>query len=909
MSKEREADSQLYRYRFGSAEFDESNFVLLVDGRAADVQRKPLEVLALLLSNAGEVVTREELLDQVWDNRPTVEHVINNALVKLRAALGGTNAAMIVTHSRVGYRFEGKLERAPVGRAARSDLALREGEAVPGRSNFLFERMLGRSREHEVWLARHQRTGEKRVYKFCIEGGRLAGLKREATLARVLREQLGPREDLVRMIDWNFEHPPYYLESEFGGASLRDWAKDDDRLASMRLEERLQLFLQIADAVGAAHSVGVIHKDLKPANVLVSPTMQAWRVKIADFGSGRLLDPERLSELTMSRLGFTVTEHPGTGSDSGTPLYLAPELLAGGAATIQSDVYALGLLLYQLLVGDLTRPLVPGWDRHIENPLLRADVAEATDVDPAQRTSSALLLAQRLRDLDARGNQAEERRLADRERQVLIEKQRRIAARAPWVRSTFALLVSAAAIASVFYWSARRDARQLAAQNEVVAKLNAFLTDEFISAANPDVAGSSDVTVASAAHAAASHIDQDLPAGPYAVRAALHTAMQHAFSGLTDYVPAVNEGRFALRDLKLAGGGTDPDAELKIQLRLASDLVQLTRIPEAEATLERVDQLMTSATPPDFHARAEYVQGLLAANKLHYSDAISRLQRALEFARNSRPEPADLIERIELSIGDTLTLTGKLSEGEQVLRQLLDQQTQSNGPGSIRAEITRIVLATNLGFQKRFAEGEKLATQAATHCQAAYGPDHRNTLRALLTAANLQFQQDHYREAAASYTEIYQRIARSSGPRQDLALAIGSSQAMAVNLSGDHAGAAPLFREQLRIAREFLADDTPRVQNLRYHLADVELDLHHHGNDVEQLLKGLDPDALSAAQTAPDWDGRLAYQAGRLSMLNGNVSQARESLRKALTIISARNPDGAIAPQSIRNLLNGLGRS
>ncbi len=76
----------LFRYRFGTVEFDEARFELRVAGLPVDLQRRPLEVLQLLLRRAGEVVSREELLRVVWEARPTVDGVVANALMKLRAA-------------------------------------------------------------------------------------------------------------------------------------------------------------------------------------------------------------------------------------------------------------------------------------------------------------------------------------------------------------------------------------------------------------------------------------------------------------------------------------------------------------------------------------------------------------------------------------------------------------------------------------------------------------------------------------------------------------------------------------------------------------------------------------------------------------------------------------------------------
>jgi eukaryotic-like serine/threonine-protein kinase len=298
-----------------------------------DVQRKPLEILALLLARPGEVVTKEELREIVWQGRPTVEHVIASAIGKLRGALGEANAARIVTLPRIGYRFDGPLERMAVGRATISRLELASGQAVPGRPNFLLESMIGGTAGSEVWLARHAKTREPRIFKFSADGSQLAALKREATLSRLLRENLGERPDFVRVLDWNFDTPPFFLECEYGGTDLARWAADGNRLDGLPLPQRLALFLQIADAVAAAHGVGVLHKDLKPANVLVAPGGPAecggWQLRLTDFGSSRLLEPGRLDDLGITRLGLTVTVDAGGDSTGGTPLYLAPELIAG----------------------------------------------------------------------------------------------------------------------------------------------------------------------------------------------------------------------------------------------------------------------------------------------------------------------------------------------------------------------------------------------------------------------------------------------------------------------------------------------------------------------------------------------------------------------------------------------------
>ncbi len=442
----------LYRYRFGTAEFDEGRFELRVAGRLMEIQRRPLEVLEVFLRNAGEVVTRNELERAVWHSCPTRGHVIHTALTRLRNALGEENAERIVTVARVGYRFTGSIERTAVGRHFAGSLALDEDSPVSHRENFVLISRLGQSSNHEIWLARHVKTRELRVYKFSADGEGLAALKRESTFARVLRKGLGQRKDLVPLLDWNFGAAPFFLEYEYGGVSLLEWATQ--HLAGLAVEERVDLFLQAADAVAAAHSVGVLHEDLKPANLLISADANGrWQVRLTDFGSARLLEPERLQGLGITQFDATVTD--GVTSDGlSTLLYMAPERLAGGTATPQGDVFALGILLYQLVVGDLRRPLVSGWERDIPDELLREDIIAATDGDPALRLASVRALADRLRRRGARREERAREAAAHRAAAEASEMLRRHRARQPWLLVAFLSLALGLSSTLAFYWRA-----------------------------------------------------------------------------------------------------------------------------------------------------------------------------------------------------------------------------------------------------------------------------------------------------------------------------------------------------------------------------------------------------------------------------------------------------------------------
>ncbi|MCP3961743.1 MAG: hypothetical protein GY719_28205 [bacterium] len=116
------------------------------------------------------------------------------------------------------------------------------GQMIEARPNWELERKLGEGGFGEVWLAIHPKTGDRRVFKFCFDGERLRGLQREITLFRLLKEELGDREDIARILDWNFDRVPYFIESEYtAGGSLVDWAHDEGGLGAVPLATRLEI--------------------------------------------------------------------------------------------------------------------------------------------------------------------------------------------------------------------------------------------------------------------------------------------------------------------------------------------------------------------------------------------------------------------------------------------------------------------------------------------------------------------------------------------------------------------------------------------------------------------------------------------------------------------------------------------
>jgi TolB-like protein/DNA-binding winged helix-turn-helix (wHTH) protein/Flp pilus assembly protein TadD len=436
-------------WRFAGCEFDELRHELRVRGATVEMEAKPLEVLHQLLLHAGEVVTKEELLESVWPGLIVVDGSLATAISKLRKALDSDDG-IVVTLPRVGYRLAVPVQRKTVAPLASPKLQFEPGDPVPGREHWRLARRLDLTPSSDTWLAEHPKTRETRVFKFAPDVERADGLKREVTVARLLRELLGERPEFVRVLEWNFESDPYFIESEYAGPNLGQWADMQGGLGSIPLDVRLRLLLDVARAVATAHDADVLHKDLKPGNILVTSGLDgAWNIKVGDFGSASLVEPSRLDALGITNLGFTQT---GDGrSLTGTVMYVAPEVLAGQSPTASADVYALGVLLYQLAVGDFRKPLSPGWEADIDDPLIRDDITRAACGDPARRLSSAAELGERLASLEHRRIECGQRELTRQLTQIAERGASDARVRRTWVLGATVAMLGGLVLSVSFY--------------------------------------------------------------------------------------------------------------------------------------------------------------------------------------------------------------------------------------------------------------------------------------------------------------------------------------------------------------------------------------------------------------------------------------------------------------------------
>jgi len=201
--------------------------------------------------------------------------------------------------------------------------------ALEGRYQVLSE--LGRGGMGIVYQAYDKQLKEQVAIKLLspllsTDQEALERLTREVSLARRVTHP-----NVIRIHDLSEVNGLHYVSMEyFGGSNLKEHLK---RSGSLSILNAYQVFSQICDGLEAAHSQGVVHRDLKAQNILIGPTGQ---IKIIDFGLARSVQLQ----------GMTAT-----GLIMGTPEYMAPEQVAGKHVDERADIYALGVILFEMLTG------------------------------------------------------------------------------------------------------------------------------------------------------------------------------------------------------------------------------------------------------------------------------------------------------------------------------------------------------------------------------------------------------------------------------------------------------------------------------------------------------------------------------------------------------------------------------
>ncbi|HEY6123573.1 MAG TPA: protein kinase [Steroidobacteraceae bacterium] len=320
-------------------------------------------------ADSGDALKRDALaaLDVLLEKPPAERTELLGALAQSRPELHTLVIELLAYEARLN---EGFMEP---GASRISQESLHVGSHL---GPYRIERLLGEGGMGEVWLATRDdglydgQVAIKTLHPYFAGGAMRERFLREA---RVLGRLAHP--NIARMLDAGVHEGVVYLVLEYVVGRQIDRACDDE---SLDVSARLEIFLQLCAAVAHAHSSLVVHRDIKPGNVLLT----AGNVpKLLDFGIASFFEPEKgEAQPAITRLTGRIF----------TPEYAAPEQVLGQEITTSTDVYSLGVLLYVLLAGRLPYAPAEGGRTHWEHAVLHEEPQRmARALDPAGQTALA----------------------------------------------------------------------------------------------------------------------------------------------------------------------------------------------------------------------------------------------------------------------------------------------------------------------------------------------------------------------------------------------------------------------------------------------------------------------------------------------------------------------------------------
>lgn len=493
--------------------------------------------------------------------------------------------------------------------------------------------------------------------------------------------------------------------------------------------ERVRLFLQVCDAVAAAHAQLVVHRDLEPSNLLVG---QDGHVRLVDFGVALALDRADRERLTRNAAPYT-------------PRYASPEQLRGGRVSVASDVYSLGVVLYELLAGRspygaraggadptaLVRAVVeddppPASRVALESRFRRALRGDLDRIlacclrkEPERRYSGVARLRD---DLEA---WLERRPIRARRTSLLYVIGRAVARhRALSLVTALSLALLAAAV-----WREARAAREARAERDRAEGVLAFVTD-LLSQPDPALAGR-DVTVAEAIARAGGRIDDSFASDPRS-RAELHRVLGSVLFSHGRLDEAIEHQRAALSAFADSGPGAVA-AWVGAANELANSLQLAGRGEEALSLLEEASRVaerrLGAADPLAVRTRAN--RAILRAQT---DAAVGELEESLAAAR--RIGLAETEADLETALAGRARSNGDLEEAMGHARRALElRRAAGDAVRVLEAEHNLAVLHAESGA---FEEAERLLAGAVAEGAERLGADHPDVARLLYTLGGVR---------------------------------------------------------------------------------------------------------------------------------------------------------------------------
>jgi tetratricopeptide (TPR) repeat protein/tRNA A-37 threonylcarbamoyl transferase component Bud32 len=670
--------------------------------------------------------------------------------------------------------------------------------------------LLGRGGMGEVYLAeRSDPAFAQRVALKVIK----RGMDSQAIVRRFMRE----RQILARLEHPNLAHlldggtgpdgRPYFALEWVDGEPITSWCRRRD----LDLDGRLRLMQTVCLAVASAHHRLVVHRDLKPANILVTGD---GTVKLLDFGIAKLLEDDETEGLTLTQLGARAL----------TPAYAAPEQILGDPVSTATDVYALGVLLYELITGSLP---------HRRDQRALQALASAVEHETVERPSAML------------------RRPGDRARLA-----RRVA-------GDLDLIVMTAVH--------RDPARRYPSAQALANDLGHFLAGRPIRA-RPDEVGYRMRKFVSRHRLPVAAIGAGIAALIAGLALSLwqaHAASLAAQRADAEAMRAERVKSFLISIFQqsdpVAGDGAKLTARELLERGAASVDAGLAGEPQVQAELL------------DAVARIENNLGLIEQSLAH-------AQRALALRRTILP-PSD--GRIGLSLealGEALRSRGAMDEARKSFESAIPVLIRAYGADSTEVAVARRELGSSLHQPQESRLAVELLRQALTTFVRRHGESHEESAETLHELAEALEQDRQYREAEAAYRRAAVLLERGLGPHSLRVAEVQDDLAGLLDRMGRTAEARPLLERAIAIQRSVLGPRTERLAETLFSygvLLDHEDEVAAAGKAFSEALAIFGSDRFEAGHCLR-YMGLSAMRQERYQEAAALLARATETYRRTM---------------------------
>jgi serine/threonine-protein kinase len=777
--------------------------------------------------------------------------------------------------------------RKPIDQAAQNLASKETGQQI---GPYRLIRLIGEGGMGQVYLARRaDHLYEQEVAIKLMHAGLKQAqsmLSRFSAERQILANLNHP--NIARLLDAGItsDGAPYLVMEYIAGTRIDEYC----RVNKLPPKEVLKLFLPVCSAVEYAHKSLVVHRDIKPANILVTP---GGMPKLLDFGIAKLLDPDGEDAQTI------------TAERMMTPEYASPEQVRGDQVTTSTDVYALGVLLYELLTGErpfrlesrsplevvqviceqqpqppslvarssathATRGGGPGIDRDLDNIVLMAMRKE-----PSRRyVSVSALFADVQAYLSGYPVQARTDHWSYRSGKFVLRHKAAVAAAAM------------VAIALVAFSIAMGVMAKRANQARLTSERQTQFLNSIFQAATPDEARGKAIMARDLLDQGAKRIDSEL-AGQPALQATMLDNVGRAYSSLGLYPQAQSllQRAFDIRRRIYGAQSLDTastEEALGNVLRLQNEFEQAEplfrdSLAVREKKLGSHDALVAESL--DSLGECLYLQD-------HFSEAEPLLRRALALHRSDANDDTTGTENY---LALLLERKGNFPEAARLLREAVQISARVKGTDSPDYLISLHDYAGALIDSGNLDEAEATERQVLALREKISGTDHPDIFYSLNNLGFILLEKGEWQQAMP-ILERNLALCRKLGGDKRIAVAL-NNWARALQQKGDYAAAEAALKQALQDAHG--GENSSLSAKIVANLGLLEFDWGHYAAAENYARQALNMQSKLAGTQTPAYAGALIDLA-EARLFQGDASGAEPLLREALAIreqkFNAGNP-------------------